>query len=173
MVHLQHHHIIVNLTLCTPLFSLSHTVRVSSYFKSKASRTHIPLWTRWDFAAALVILYCCTLCWVRTFWSLSYIYSVKQRWTKARRSLLIPGLCVDSTLLCCCGKYSFSTQRDREGSMDVSLTEGKSHFSSVAGAVKHMQPFKASRKVLSSQRSDCSHYFITFYFLFCFSKTLQ
>lgn len=115
---------------------------------------HIPLWTRWDFAAALVILYCCTLCWVRIFWSFCYIYSVKQRWTKARRSLLIPGLCIDSTLLCCCGKYSFSTQRDREGSMDVSLAEGKSHFSSVAGAVKHMQPFKASRKVLSSQRSD-------------------
>lgn len=38
----------------------------------------------------------------------------------------------------------------REVSMDVSLAEGKSHISSVACAVKHMQPFKASAKVLSS-----------------------
>ena len=33
--------------------------------------------------------------------------------------------------------------------MDVSLARAKSHFSSVAGAVKHMQPFKASRKGFS------------------------
>ena len=33
--------------------------------------------------------------------------------------------------------------------MDVSLAKAKSHFSSVAGAVKHMQLFKASRKGFS------------------------
>lgn len=52
-----------------------------------------------------------------------------------------------------------------EASMGVSLAKGKSHFSSVAGAVKHMRPFKASPKGLSFQRSDCSHYFSTIFIL--------
>lgn len=49
--------------------------------------------------------------------------------------------------------------------MGVSLAKGKSHFSSVAGAVKHTHPFKASPKGLSFQRSDCSRYFSTFFIL--------
>lgn len=47
--------------------------------------------------------------------------------------------------------------------MDVSLAKGKSHFSSVAGAVKHMQPFKASpsfSKVRFEQLFNCFFFFI-------------
>ena len=73
-----------------------------------------------------------------------FLYSDGQRLAEA---CWFPGLCVDSTLLCCCGQYSFSTQWDREVSMDVSLAKGKSHYISVADAVKHMPPFKASLKV--------------------------
>lgn len=111
---------------------------------------HILLCTCWDVeAAALVKLYYSTLCWVKTFWMPCFICAVTQTWTKTWRSLLILRLCVDSILLCCCGQYSFYTQWDREVSMDVSLARAKSHFSSVAGAVKHMQPFKAFWKDFS------------------------
>lgn len=49
--------------------------------------------------------------------------------------------------------------------MDVSLAKGKSHFSSVADAVKHRQPFIASLKGLSLQRSDWIFYQSTLFIL--------
>lgn len=122
----------------------------------------IPLWTCWDVAAAaLVILY--TLCWVKTFWMLCYICSVTQGWTKACRGLLIPGLCVDSTLLCCCGQYCFSTQ------WDVGRLAWTSHWpkgkvtsaqwlalSNTSNLLRRLQRF------FLLQRSDCSHCVRTF-----------
>lgn len=151
-----------SITISAFLFSsLTHIQCMSQLplIKCSIKDAHIPMYTRWDVeAAALVTLYCSTLCWVKTFWMLCFICAVTQRWTKTCRSLLIPGLCVDSILLCCCGQYSFSTQWDREVSMDVSLAKAKSHFSSVAGAVKHMQPFIASWKGFSFKDQLLAHF---------------
>lgn len=146
MVHLQHFIISQrdSLTLRPPLLLFSHL----TYLKSKAQR---------------MIPHCSSPCWVKTSWTPCYVFSVTHRWTKARRSLLIPSLCVDSALLCCCGQYSFSTQWGGEVSMDVSPAKReKSLRLSSWRCQTHATFLRARWRGFSFQRSDFTCSFSTF-----------